>query len=84
MNERSLGHLPGLTYHFIIRAIFCVTGVSEGKLHLDEEESEPALLRSHVNSLYPARLLLTGGGHVLTYTCARKHLSPFLLAGGGP
>lgn len=42
------------------------------------------LLVSHVNVLCCVRLLLTGGGHVLTYTCARKHLPPVLLAGGGP
>lgn len=74
INERSCERLPGLTYHFIIRTIFCVTAVLGGKLHLDGEESEPALLVSHVNALHPARLQLTGGGHVLTYTCARKCL----------
>lgn len=66
------------TYHVIIRAIFCTTGVSGGKLHLDEEESEPALV-SRVNALHPAA---HRRGHVLTYTCARKHLPTSCLLEG--
>lgn len=40
-HERSCEYLPGLTC-FIISSIFCVTGVSGGKLHLNGEESEPS------------------------------------------